>query len=177
MIEILCENTPQWSAQTDWQHLANDAAMAAIAGSDLSALLSGKAAYSISVQLSDNDEVHSLNREYRGKDKPTNVLSFPMMDADELARLAQSDSANNGPETMLGDIILAYETCAKEAEEKSIPLKNHTLHLIVHGVLHLLGYDHQGDAMASEMEALEIKALASIGVDDPYSDDSETSGG
>ena len=111
-----------------------------------------------------DEHVHELNREWRGKDKPTNVLSFPMLERDDLLALAP-----DGPPEMLGDLALAHETCAREAAEKGIALAEHAAHLVVHGLLHLAGYDHEtSDADAEEMEALEVKALAHLGIDDPY---------
>ena len=121
---------------------------------------------SVSVKLSDDAEVHALNREWREKDKPTNVLSFPMLDDDEIDALL--DGTYNAPEIMLGDIILAYETCAAEAEEKHISVADHATHLVIHGMLHLLGHDHVDDEEAEAMEALEVKALASMGLHNPY---------
>ena len=119
-----------------------------------------------SVLLTTDEEVHALNRQWRGKDKPTNVLSFPMLARDELLALAPK-----GPPEMLGDLALAYETCAGEAAEKGVPLEHHAAHLLVHGFLHLAGYDHEtGEADAAAMEALEIKALAHLGIADPYGD-------
>jgi probable rRNA maturation factor len=121
---------------------------------------------SVSVKLSDDAEVHALNREWREKDKPTNVLSFPMLDDDEIDALLEG--TYNAPEIMLGDIILAYETCAAEAEEKHISVADHATHLVIHGMLHLLGHDHVDDEEAEAMEALEVKALASMGLHNPY---------
>lgn len=119
-----------------------------------------------SLLFTNNAEVHTLNREWRGKDKPTNVLSFPMLSRAQLLELAP-----DGPPEMLGDLALAYETCACEAEEKSIPLEHHAAHLIIHGLLHLAGYDHETSPEdADAMEALEIAALASMGIADPYGD-------
>ncbi len=107
-----------------------------------------------------------MNHEWRGKDKPTNVLSFPMLVRAELLALAP-----DGPPVLLGDIALAYESCAREAAEKAIPLDAHAAHLIVHGLLHLAGYDHEtSPAAAAAMEALEIKALALMGIANPYCD-------
>jgi probable rRNA maturation factor len=100
-----------------------------------------------------------LNRTWRGKDKPTNVLSFP----------APEQPGAAGPRH-LGDIALAFETLARESEEESKELAHHFAHLIVHGVLHLLGYDHEVEAEAEIMEALEVKALARLGITDPYRD-------
>ena len=119
---------------------------------------------SASILFTSDNEVHALNRQWRERDKPTNVLSFPMLKRPELLGLAP-----DGPPELLGDIALAYETCAREAAEKRIPLEDHAAHLIVHGLLHLAGYDHEMSAADAEaMEALETKALALMGMADPY---------
>ena len=119
-----------------------------------------------SLLFTSNEEIHALNREWRGRDKPTNVLSFPMLEREALLGLTP-----DGPPALLGDIALAFETCAYEAEEKGIPLADHAVHLIVHGLLHLAGHDHvDGDAQAETMERLEIAALATMGIADPYGD-------
>ena len=121
---------------------------------------------STSLLFTSDEEVHALNREWRGKDKPTNVLSFPMLEREELL-----DLAAEGPPEMLGDLALAYGTCEREAAGKGIPLADHAAHLIVHGLLHLAGHDHvESDAQAEAMEALEIAALAKLGIADPYGD-------
>lgn len=119
-----------------------------------------------SILFTSDEEVHALNREWRGKDKPTNVLSFPMLERDALLSLAA-----DGPPEMLGDIALAHETCAREAAEKGVTLADHAAHLVLHGLLHLAGHDHEiSDADAEAMEALEVKALALMGIADPYGD-------
>ena len=120
-----------------------------------------------SVLFTSDAQVHTLNREWREKDKPTNVLSFPMLERDSLIALEQ-----DGPPTMLGDLALAHETCAREAAGKSISLGDHAAHLLVHGFLHLAGFDHEiSPEDAEQMEALERKALAEMGIADPYDDD------
>lgn len=125
---------------------------------------------SASLILTSDAEVRALNREWRDKDRPTNVLSFPMLARGELLALARSDD-KGGPPVLLGDIALAYETCAREAAEKGVALEHHAAHLIVHGLLHLAGYDHEtSPAEAEAMEALEVKALALMGIADPYAD-------
>jgi probable rRNA maturation factor len=119
---------------------------------------------SASLLFTSDDEVHALNREWRQRDKPTNVLSFPMLERGDVLALV-----GEGPPVLLGDVALAYETCAREAAERGIPLADHAAHLIVHGLLHLAGYDHEtSTAEAETMEALETKALALLGVGNPY---------
>ncbi|MCP5383541.1 MAG: rRNA maturation RNase YbeY [Altererythrobacter sp.] len=119
-----------------------------------------------------DEEIHALNREWRGKDKPTNVLSFPMLARKELLALAP-----DGPPEMLGDLALAHETCAREAAEKGIPLDHHAAHLLVHGLLHLAGHDHEISTEDAEaMEALEIEALAKMHIADPYGVDPSEDG-
>jgi probable rRNA maturation factor len=119
---------------------------------------------SAGVRFTSDAEIHALNREWRQRDKPTNVLSFPMLEREALLALAA-----DGPPELLGDVALAHETCAREAGEKAIPLDHHAAHLIVHGLLHLAGHDHEiSEAEAEAMEALETKALAICGIADPY---------
>ena len=119
---------------------------------------------SASLLFTSDEEIHALNREWRQRDKPTNVLSFPMLAREELLALPAE-----GPPELLGDVALAHETCAREAAEMGVPLEHHAAHLIVHGLLHLAGYDHEtGEAEAEAMEALETKALALMGIANPY---------
>ena len=126
----------------------------------------GNPRLSTSLLFTSDEEVHALNKEWRGKDKPTNVLSFPMLERGELL-----DLAAEGPPEMLGDLALAHGTCAREASEKGISLEDHATHLLIHGLLHLAGHDHvDSDAQAEAMEALEIAALAKLGIADPYGD-------
>lgn len=115
----------------------------------------------LSMVLADDATVQGLNRDWRGKDTPTNVLSFAALD-DEDAPVVE------GAPLLLGDVILAYETCAAEASGQGKSLEDHFSHLVVHGVLHLLGYDHMDDDEAAEMEDLETTLLAALGIPDPY---------
>ena len=160
-LELEIDVEEPWPAG-DWEAIAERAAAAAakvapeLANPRLSA----------SVLFTSDAEIHELNREWRQRDKPTNVLSFPMLAREDLLALAPE-----GPPELLGDIALAHETCAREAAEKGVPLEHHAAHLIVHGLLHLAGYDHELSAEdADVMEALETKALAICGVADPYGD-------
>ncbi len=109
----------------------------------------------VTIVLAEDAEVQALNRDYRGKNKPTNVLSFPNGEVEEGVR-------------QLGDIILSYDTLAAEAAAQGKPLKHHLTHLTIHGVLHLLGHDHEADAAANRMEAIEITLLARMGIANPY---------
>lgn len=113
--------------------------------------------------LSNDDEVHSLNKEFRGLDKPTNVLSFANIDSDDFEELI---SIHN--EIEMGDIIISLQTLQKEANEKNISLHNHFCHLLIHGVLHLLGYDHIEDHDAEIMEGYEIQILEKLNIANPY---------
>ncbi|MEY3623292.1 MAG: rRNA maturation RNase YbeY [Pseudomonadota bacterium] len=155
-----------WGSSNFGQSEVEKAVDAAVRFAAITELADPVVPMSVSVKLSDDAEVHALNREWREKDKPTNVLSFPMLDDDEIDALL--DGTYNAPEIMLGDIILAYETCAAEAEEKQISVADHATHLVIHGMLHLLGHDHVDDEEAEAMEALEVKALASMGLHNPY---------
>jgi probable rRNA maturation factor len=148
----------RWSEITGVEWLATRAAEAALTTArraedeDLEATL----------LLTDDAALRELNRQWRGQDKPTNVLSFP----------ADMKSPPGEPRH-LGDIALAYETLAREAEAENKSLPNHMTHLVIHGILHLLGHDHESDAEAAEMERAEVTALEALGIADPYR---ETSG-
>lgn len=154
---------PVWGDAIDWEALAARAAHAA-------AQVAPELAHAnllVSVVLGDDAEVQTLNKQWRAKDKPTNVLSFPMLSREEVLHAAL-DEAHEG---MLGDLILAHGICTREAADKGIAVPDHAAHLIVHGLLHLAGHDHDsGEAAAQGMEALETKALALMGIADPYRD-------
>ncbi|GGG32399.1 rRNA maturation RNase YbeY [Chelatococcus composti] len=111
----------------------------------------------VSIVLSDDETVRALNARWRGKDKPTNVLSFPACAPEQLASAPH-----------IGDVIIAFETTRREADEEGKALADHLSHLVVHGMLHLLGYDHETDVEAEEMEGLEVRILAGLGIADPY---------
>ena len=171
MLVVETHEAEPWPETLDWDARAGEAAAAALALTPVAVLADAAPLVEVAIRLTNDAEVHALNRDFRGKDKPTNVLSFPQIQADLLETLSNSDAKeSSGGEILLGDIVLARETCAREAKEKGISLEDHVTHLIVHGTLHLVGYDHMDDASAAAMEALEVKALASLGIGNPYAD-------
>ena len=163
MLEIALEADEEWDSSNSWEPLVRKAATAAIAESAFPQLNESSRHIELSVRLAGDEEVRGLNAHWRGKDKPTNVLSFPMAEAYEL-EAADED----GPAIMLGDIILAHGVCAAEAAEKGVSVTDHATHLVVHGTLHLLGYDHHSEDEAEDMEAREVRALARLGIANPY---------
>lgn len=164
VIEIELTSEEPWPGG-QWQPLATRAARAAIERTPHGDLLTTAATVEISVRLTSDDEVQTLNRQYRDKDKPTNVLSFSMIQPDLIETVSQN---SDDGEVLLGDIVLAHGVCAREAAERDISIDTHATHLIVHGTLHLLGYDHMTDDEAEAMEAIERDALADLGIADPY---------
>ena len=165
MIAIEADARSDWPKGTDWRSLAQQAARAAVAASNAADLLERPLTVEISIKFASDAEVQALNAAYRNKNRATNVLSFPMIEPDLLSGLAVAD----GGEVLLGDVVIAHGVCASEAAERGISIEAHAAHLVVHGVLHLLGYDHEkGEAEAESMESAERDALASIGIADPY---------
>ena len=118
----------------------------------------------VSIVLADDAFVQNLNRDYRDQDKPTNVLSFSALQEEEKTKLPA-----DAPK-LLGDVVVAYETTAAEARDQGKPLGDHLSHLVIHGMLHLLGHDHQTASRANEMEKLEIDVLAGLEIANPYAD-------
>ena len=163
MLEIALEADEEWDSTRSWDLLVRRAAEAAIAESAFPQLAKSERPVEISVLLTGDEKVRELNGQYRGTDKSTNVLSFPMVDPEDLR-----DTTIAGPELLLGDIILARGVCEAEAADKGVSVEQHTTHLIVHGTLHLLGYDHHDDAEAADMESREVRALDRLGIANPY---------
>ena len=159
---VVSREAGDWAENAEW--LCERAALAALSVT----YDEDEGPAELSVVLADDALVHRLNREYRGKDKPTNVLSFPMVQPDLLETVSRN---GDDGELLLGDIVLAHGVCAREAEAKGVALEAHATHLIVHGLLHLLGYDHQGSAEAEHMESLERDIMARLSLHDPYNRD------
>lgn len=144
-----------WSAESDPEEVARSAALAALAGTGRPYNKNAE----LAVILSDDERVKMLNGLWRGKDQPTNVLSFPAAEGDEIATAE-----------LLGDVVIAYETVAREAQSEGKSFQAHFTHLVVHGTLHLVGFDHTDDGEAEEMEAAERAVLSGLGVADPYAE-------
>ncbi len=153
-IDILAES-PLWGEEESWRPEVKAAVAMAAASADAEIAHDAE----LSLVLTDDAAIRLLNRDHRNLDKPTNVLSFPQDDPEADAY---------GP--LLGDIVVAYETVAREASEEGISFRDHFLHMIVHGFLHLVGYDHMNDDEAEEMEGLETAILARLGIANPYAD-------
>ncbi|MEG6508437.1 rRNA maturation RNase YbeY [Methyloligella sp. 2.7D] len=139
---------------------AAKAAFAAAADGARKAGLIAEGPYEVSILLTGDDEIRTLNRDYRDKDSATNVLSFP----------AGESFALPGEPAALGDIVLSFDTLAREAEAQGLSLHDHAVHLVIHGMLHLLGFDHMEEEEAAEMERLETALLQRFGIADPYAD-------
>ncbi len=152
------------------EHGISDAMIALAAQAALAVAPSARLAQcEVSILLTGDAEIRELNRTWRRKDRPTNVLSFPAEEKPDSTTSVPSRSLHGGP-VLLGDIVLALETTLAEASEKQIALSDHVSHLVVHGVLHLPGFDHLDQNQADKMEDLERQALASLGIADPYAD-------
>jgi probable rRNA maturation factor len=149
MIEVQVEDAGWRALLPDAERLATSAAEASLAATP------DAGAGDVAILLTNDAEVQGLNRQFRGKDAPTNVLSFP---------------AGPNPHGHLGDVALALGVCAAEARVQAKTLADHLQHLVAHGVLHLVGYDHQDEAEAEAMEGLERDILAGLGVADPYAE-------
>ena len=164
ILDVSLEADAEWDSSVAWGPLAERATHAAVAESAFPQLATTLRSIEIALRLTSDEEVRALNAQWRGKDEPTNVLSFPMAEPDEFA----DPGLAGGPELMLGDLVLAHTVCATEAADKAIAIEAHAAHLMIHGTLHLLGYDHYGDQTAEDMEARETRALARLGIANPY---------
>lgn len=153
-VEVMIES-PEWAALAGAEKLVRRAVLAAAAHPDLDADTAGE----LTVVLTDDAAVQTLNRQFRDKDKPTNVLSFP-----------GPDDLPEGAPVLIGDIVVAFGVAHREAEADGKLPTDHLIHLVIHGFLHCLGYDHESDAEAVEMETLETAILATLGIADPYAE-------
>ena len=163
---ISLNNTKWENVLPNYKQTAEDVVSLAvnfIAQKEPSSCLTLNKPLSFNLCLSDDTEIHALNKEFRGKDKPTNVLSFANIDSSDFEQQIKFDDIIE-----MGDIIIALETMQKESAEKNISLHDHFCHLLTHGVLHLLGYDHIEDEEAEHMENFEINILKQMNIKNPY---------
>ncbi len=158
LIDIDDDHWLSWYTPDQWHSLLHKIIQAVIDDAKIQTKVE------VSILLTHNDEIHALNLEYRGKDKPTNVLSFPNLSENELRLLPK----NPPYPTMLGDLVLAFETLLEESSVEKKPFLDHFNHLVVHGMLHLLGYDHEFDDDAECMKEKEIMILKFLNVNNPY---------
>lgn len=164
MLEVEVEAAADWPAH-DWSALAREAVATAFEEAGLAQLVAGDTPVEVSVLLTDDAAVRLLNRDYRGKDSATNVLSFPQVNGDI------ADAVARAPALLLGDIALALGVCSAEAATRGIALHAHVTHLVAHGALHLVGHDHQDDDEAETMERIEARVMRRLGLHDPYEQD------
>ena len=151
-----------------WQALALESLCSQAVEATLVTLRLTPAAFTVEILACDDDRIAELNCKFRDKSTSTNVLSWPSVDRCAAKDGERPQPPNEEQEPDLGDIAIAYETCASEAHQAGKPLTEHLLHLVVHATLHLLGYDHQRDQDATLMERIEVTALGKLGVDNPY---------
>lgn len=158
---VVILDKPCWEKPiSEWEALIRPAA--------LEALCQAQWAHSTEVNflLTDDARIQELNKQYRHINKPTNVLSFPSLEPEEIFNLKKKEKSLQP--IILGDVALSFETIRQESLKQEIPFDHHLIHLAVHGVLHLLGFDHERDEDATVMESLEIKILSSLTIPNPY---------
>jgi probable rRNA maturation factor len=163
LVELVIEDA-RWEAE-DLGAVAEEAALRTLAAAGLE-----PERYEISLLACDDRRIAALNAEFRGREQPTNVLSWPALGLTPAEPGARPPAPRAGAAApvFLGDLALAFETCGREAASAGIPLGHHAAHLVVHGCLHLLGYDHATERDAALMESIERNTLASMGIGDPY---------
>lgn len=165
MLDVHAEVEEGWPEHA-WQELAERAVEAAILASPHPRFATAPFVTEVAVRFTDDGEVHRLNKAFRHIDRSTDVLSFPMIQAD----LLEARSSAGIDEVILGDIALAAGVVADAAEAKGVPLADHVTHLVVHGTLHLLGFEHGNPDQAHAMEEIERGVLERLGIADPYVD-------
>lgn len=173
-VQVMVENS-QWNILGDREKIESTCKEAASVAASFTPALSGftlaqKAELGFSIMLADDETVQALNRDYRGKDKPTNVLSFPAFASNEglKASLLPDYVPFETEAGYMGDMVLAYETIAREAQEQGKLFAHHFTHLVVHSFLHLLHYDHMTGEDAALMESLEVRILEKLSIANPY---------
>lgn len=164
-IDIVCKSK-KWHAFANYEQEITQICQRLIALTDLKQLKETE--LELSVSLVSNLQIKKINTEFRHKEKATNILSFPALDEYLIREIGLKKLIKNDPYLFLGDIIIAYETVVKESLAQKKNFTNHLTHLILHSILHLIGYDHEDEKMAQEMEKLEIKILKKLNIKNPY---------
>ncbi len=160
----------KWSEEKNIENFVEKTCQKLIPLTDLKKILTKNFELELSVLLVSDGQIKKMNLQFRGKNKATNVLSFPSMDENLIRKIGIKEAVKPHQYLLLGDIIISYQTLQKESLAQKKKFRDHLTHLILHSILHLIGFDHEDEKMAEEMEALEIKILKKIGVTNPYAE-------
>jgi len=166
-IDVIAK-TKKWQEEKNIEKFIEKTCFNLIPLTDLKKILKKDFTLELAVSLVSNQQIKKINYQFRQKNKPTNVLSFPQLDEKLLRKIGIKNLLKNSHNLFLGDVVIAYEILKKEALIQKKSFKNHLTHLILHSILHLIGYDHEDDKMAKEMERLEIKILHKLNIKNPY---------
>lgn len=158
----------KWLAEKNIENFITEACKKIIPLTEINKILKEKFTLELSVSLVSDLQMRKINREFRDKDKATNVLSFPSLNEDLLRKIGLKKLINSANYLFLGDIVISYETIKKESLAQKKKIRDHISHMILHSVLHLVGFDHEDEKMAEIMEKTEIKILKKIGIKNPY---------
>jgi probable rRNA maturation factor len=169
MINIdIVTKSKRWSAEKKIEDFVEKTCQELIPLTDLKKILKKDFELELSVSLVCDSQIKKINSQFRNKDKATNVLSFPALDENLIREIGLKELIKPSNYLFLGDIIISYETLKKESLAQKKDFRNHLTHLILHSILHLLGFDHEDEEMAKEMENLEIKILKKLNIKNPY---------
>lgn len=169
MIHIdIVTKSKKWSEEKNIDNFIEKTCQTLIPLTDLKKILKKDFELELSVSLVSDQQIKKINSEFRDKNKATNVLSFPALDENLIREIGLKKAVEPNKYLFLGDIIIAYETVKKESLAQKKKFRNHLIHLILHSILHLIGFDHEDEKMAEEMESLEIKILKKINIENPY---------
>ncbi len=158
----------KWQQEKNIEKFIEDTCKALIPLTDLKTILKKNFELELSISLLSDSQIKKINHEFRQKNKPTNVLSFPSLDENLLRQIGIKKAVGTCEYLLLGDIIISYDTLKKESLAQKKRFRDHLTHLVLHSILHLIGYDHEDEKMANTMEALEIKILQKLNIKNPY---------
>lgn len=158
----------KWSEENEIEKFIEETCQKLIPLTDLKEVLKKDFELELSVSLVSDQQIKKINSEFRNKEKATNVLSFPALDEELIRSVGLKEVVGDDPFLFIGDIILSHQTIKKESLAQNKNFNNHLTHLILHSILHLIGFDHEDEKMAQEMESLEVKILQKIKIENPY---------